>query len=89
MARRYFVTVLADSPRSLRELGELGLDLFQSTAKETADGKSAIEGLVTMEEVERLVDAGCQVLVEEESSKRARAVTDTVEFDEWLKDMEV
>ena len=88
MARRYFVTVLASDSRSLSELGGHGLDLFQATARRSAEGGSAIEGLVTMEEVERLVDAGYQVLVEEESSKRARA-TETVEFDEWLRDMEV
>lgn len=88
MARRYFVTVLSDDPRALRALGKHGFDLFQATAKKTREGGGSIEGLVTLEEVEQLVEDGFKVLIEEESSKRARA-TETVEFAQWLKEMGV
>lgn len=88
MARRYFVTVLSGDPLAVRELGTHGMDLFQATSRETPDGGSAIEGLVTTEEIEQLIDAGYRVVVEEEASKRARA-TQTVEFEQWLRDLEV
>ena len=88
MARRYFVTVLAGDPHSLRKLGSHGMDLFQATSRETAEGNGAIEGLLTTDEIEQLIDGGYRVVVEEEASKRARA-TQTAEFEQWLRDLEV
>lgn len=86
--RRYFVTVKADSRRALRNLSEEDLDLFQATAKEADDGTYSIEGLLTLEQVARLVEADYQVLVQEESSKRARAGRETIEFTQWLREMD-
>ena len=82
--RRYFVTVVARSRQLLRDLSGEDLDLIQATAREIEEGRCTIEGLLTIEEVQRLVDAGYEVVVHEEASKRARAQTETIEFDQWL-----
>jgi hypothetical protein len=44
----------------------------------------SIDGLLTMEQVARLVRDGYEVVVREPASKRARA-TQTMELQEWLK----
>jgi hypothetical protein len=84
--RRYFVTVRAPSHRALLSLHEYGLDLFQPTAAQTREDEFTIEGLMTLDDVGRLVDDGYQVLVQDEMSKRVRA-RQTIDFDEWLKGM--
>ena len=48
------------------------------------EGEAVIEGLMTMSEVEQLVRSGYRVLVEEESSRRARA-RDVAELGQWLE----
>jgi len=85
--RRYFTTVVARTSQLLRDLAEEGLDLFQATAKETEDGRFTIEGLLTIEEVQRLVDEGYEVVVHEEASKRARAQTEKIDIGQWLEGM--
>ena len=60
------------------------LDLFQPTSKMTGN-EFTIEGLLTLEEVGKAVENGYKVLVEELSSKRARAGTETVGFDDWVQ----
>jgi len=47
-----------------------------------------IDGLLTLEEIERLVVDGYRVLINEDADRRARARTETIEFEEWLKGME-
>ena len=86
-APRYFVTILANTSDALRRLAELDLDVFQATARGDERGECSIEGLVTMKEVERLVEAGYRVLVKEESSTRARARSETVNFAQWVREM--
>ena len=88
MARRFFVTVLAPSKRALLNLGEYDLDLFQPTAKATEQNEFAIDGLLNLEEIGRLVEEGYRVVVNEESSKKARARTEVAEFQQWLRGME-
>jgi hypothetical protein len=44
----------------------------------------SIDGLLTMEQVARLVGDGYEVVVREPASKRARA-TQTMDLQEWLK----
>jgi hypothetical protein len=83
MADRFFVKVLASGKRQLQELQSFDLDLFPPTAR-AGEKEATIEGLLTLEQVERLVKSGYRVLVEEEASKRARA-RDVVELEEWLR----
>lgn len=88
MDSRFFITVIAPNKRALLSLREYELDLFQPTAKVTEEKEFTIDGLLTLEEVGRLVEDGYRVVVSEESSKRARARLEMVEFDEWIKEME-
>ena len=85
MQRRYFVTVHARSPQAMIELADFHFDLFQATARQHPDG-GAIEGLLGLDEVGQLVDAGYQVVVEEPDVARSRA-HQTSSFDEWLEGM--
>lgn len=85
--RRFFVKVLASSKRALVELQRFELDLFQATARQSDEGYT-IEGLLSMEEIERVVDAGYRVLVEEDESKRSRAQAEVSDFGSWLQGMQ-
>jgi hypothetical protein len=51
-------------------------------------GAPWVDGLLTLEEIERLVVDGYRVLVNEDADKRARARTETIGFETWLKGME-
>lgn len=84
MTDRFFVKVYASGGSELARLQEFDLDLFHPTARVEAE-TAVIEGLVTLTDVERLVRSGYRVLVEEESSKRARA-RDVVQLEQWLKE---
>ncbi len=87
MPRRFFVTVIAPTKRALLNLQAYEMDLFQPTSK-SVEHKGVkefrIDGLLTLAEVERLVDGGYQVLVQEDSAKRARAHLEVAEFRDWL-----
>lgn len=82
MPDRFFVKVYAPGKRQLVQLQKFDLDLFQPTVR-LREGEAVIEGLLTMKDVEQLVRSGYRVLVEEESSKRARA-RDVVQLEQWL-----
>lgn len=88
MARKYFATVIASGKRALLDLQKHDLDLFQATSKINDRKEFVIEGLLTLDDVAKLVESGYQVLVKEESSKRARANREIVEFQQWIKQME-
>jgi hypothetical protein len=88
MAHKYFATVIAPSKRELLNLQKFDVDLFQPTSRINDRKEFVIEGLLSLEEVAKLVESGYQVLVQEESSKRARAHRETVEFGQWIKQME-
>lgn len=84
-ARRYFVTVYVSGRAQVGRVMRYGLDLFEESVREDGD-RVAVDGLLTLAEAGRLVDDGHQVLLVEESSRRARAHLDTSEFEEWLRD---
>jgi hypothetical protein len=88
MERKFFVTIIAPDKRVLLKLQEYDLDIFQATSRVNERKQFIVEGLLTLEDVGRLVEDGYQVLVEEESSKRARAAREIVQFEEWIKEME-
>ncbi len=85
MAKRFFVTVIAQSKIALSSLHRSGLDLFQSTAQVNEQKEFIIEGLLTLDEIGKLVESGYKVLVKEESSKQARARTEAIGFEQWKK----
>jgi hypothetical protein len=47
-----------------------------------------VDGLLSLEDIERLVVDGYRVLVNADADRRARAQTETIDFDAWLKGME-
>ena len=84
--KRYFVTVRAPSRQAMVDLAGFHLDLFQATAQTLEDSGGAIQGLLTLDEIGRLVDAGYQVTVEAPDTARARA-HETSTFADWLEGM--
>lgn len=89
MSSNYFVTVYAPDRQKLGQLRDFDLDLFSATAR-VGEGKNgaSIQGLLTLEEIGKLVDTGYQVLVSEHESKRSRAQTEIAKFDDWIRVME-
>jgi hypothetical protein len=69
---RYFVTVYAPGREALLALSQQDLDLFKPTAREADPGELRIDGLLTLEEIGRLVDAGYRVLVQVHAARKAR-----------------
>jgi len=65
-----------------------GATAYEETAKVTQAREFVIDGLLTLNEVSRLVDDGYQVLIRENDARRARARTEVIEFEEWLRGME-
>jgi hypothetical protein len=102
MSNRYFVTVIAPDQSSLARLQLYELDLFHSsahalrTAVSLADrvGEAMVEqdiridGLITLEDVGRLVEDGYQVIVKESGAKPTPAQTEIMTFEEWREAME-
>lgn len=83
MTTKYFVQVIANDRQQLMDLQKFELDLFQATAKPTNDKKFSIEGLITLDDVDKLVKNGYRVLVKKESPKRTPAIEETMSFQEW------
>ena len=60
------------------------LDLFQSAVKTSKDKKEfSIEGLITLEDVNKLTQGGYKVLIKKEAPKRTPAVDETSSFQNW------
>jgi hypothetical protein len=76
--RRYFVTIFTPDGRRMREIGVLDLDLFGGGSDESG---SWVDGLITLEDVGRLVEAGYRVLVGD--TDRPKRVHPFVDFGEW------
>ena len=64
------------------------LDLFAHTSTITDRQEFAIDGLLTLEEIGRLVEEGYCVTVRKHAKQAARAQTEVTSFQEWLKAME-
>jgi hypothetical protein len=85
---RFFVTVFARDRAALRQLADFDLDLFQATARAGDEGEEPrIEGLLSLEEIGRLVEAGYRVAVEATESSRSRAAEQVVQAQDFLKSM--
>ena len=83
MTARFFVEIIAKSKQQLMDLQKFELDLFQSTAKSSEDKKFSIDGLITLEDVNKLVQNGYRVLIKKESMKRTPAIDETMSFEQW------
>jgi hypothetical protein len=87
---RYFVVILAPDAAALRALQAFEFDVFPQTARGDAgkDFGFTIDGLLTMEEIERLVKEGYRVHIEDAAERRARGAENVIEFPEWLQRMQ-
>ena len=82
---RYFVEIIAQSKQALVGLQKLELDLFQPTSKAKVDeNKFTIEGLITLDDVGRLVEKGYKVLVKKQSTPESPATLETTSFRDWV-----
>jgi hypothetical protein len=87
---KYFIVVFARDEAKLRDLQKYGFDLFPQTAKKSdaVPGVGyAIDGLLELTEVERLVSDGYRVLIEDTEARRSRASEGAVEFNQWMQRM--
>ena len=89
MQGRYFVRVVPRDRQSLVRLSRLGLDLFHPTARRTEGdaGALAIDGLMTLEEIAKLVDGDYEVTVVEAVAARRSTGIEINTFEEWLAGM--
>lgn len=86
----YFVIVYAPTPDSLRALQKFELDVFPQTSKRNPGREEypySIDGLLTIEQVEKIVKAGYRVEIQDPAEKRMRAVGNVTEFPQWLAGM--
>jgi hypothetical protein len=85
--QRFFVTITAADPEQLRDVGRFGLDLF---AHRVEEGVPEVGGLVELEDIGRLVEAGYRVVVHETDEPRLKH--EFVTFEAWrealLEDLE-
>ena len=84
MAEKYFVQVGASSKEALAKLQTYDFDLFRHTAKQTPEKAYKIDGLLTVEQAERLVKDGYTVLVQQESTMGAQDASEVIELKDWL-----
>ena len=80
--KRYFVTITAPDPERLRDLMTRDLDLF---ATRSDDEGHRVDGLITLDDVGALADAGYQVLVRE--TDRPRLQHRFIGAEEWQRGM--
>ena len=87
MKKRYFVVVHAAGRAELRALARYDLDLFRQTAKEDEKGACTIEGLMSMDDVGRLVQMGYQVTVKKDPDKGPLGRDQLADGDSIIKQM--
>ena len=88
MVTKYFVEVIASNKQHLINLQKFELDLFQSTAKSIDDKEFKIDGLISLDDINNLVEKGYKVFIKSESMKKTPAVQQTTSFQEWSKTAE-
>jgi carboxypeptidase T len=85
MVTKYFVEVIASNKQHLINLQKFELDLFQPTAKSNDDKEFKIDGLISLDDINNLVEKGYKVVIKSESMKKTTAVQQTTSFQEWSK----
>ena len=71
MTNRYFVEIFSPNKQQLLSLQKFELDLFQSTVKTLETNEFSIEGLITLDDVNKLVAKGYKVVVKKQSPSLA------------------
>ena len=83
MVTKYFVEVIASNKQQLINLQKFELDLFQPTAKSIGAKEFKIDGLISLDDINKLVENGYKVVIKSESMKKTPAVQETTSFQEW------
>jgi len=78
--KRFFVTIMAPTRQQLREVFGRGLDLFAPRSDQSGH---RVDGLIALEDVGQLVEAGYQVLVSQ--SARRKREHRFIGAEEWMK----
>jgi hypothetical protein len=84
MAERYFVQVGAPSKEALAKLQTYDFDLFRHTTKQTPEKVYKIDGLLTVEQAERLVKDGYTVLMQRQAIMGEQDASEVIELKDWL-----
>jgi hypothetical protein len=83
--KRFFATIVSPSTMAYHRLATFGIDLVHGSAQPENE-EPTIEAVVTLDDVERLVELGYRVQVEEAVSKRVGA-HQTVDVSQWLREI--
>ena len=83
MVTKYFVEVIASNKQQLINLQKFELDLFQPTAKSIDAKEFKIDGLISLDDINKLVENGYKVFIKNESMKKTPAVQETTSFQDW------
>ena len=86
MSESYFVQVGASSKQALAKLHAYDFDLFRHTARQTSKNEFTIDGLLTAEQIQRLVKDGYTVLMQQDSAVDAEDTNKVIELPEWLEE---
>ncbi|MFO0998572.1 MAG: hypothetical protein U1F33_18025 [Alphaproteobacteria bacterium] len=81
--KRFFVTIEAPDRHRLREVFGRDLDLFAARSDESGH---KVDGLISLDDVRKLVEAGYKVQVSESAEPRRRPRF--IGAQEWMKGME-
>ncbi len=85
---RFFVVIIAPNKQQLVSLQKFELDLFQSTVESLDKNEFSIEGLITLDDVNRLVEKGYKVLVKKQSPNSSPANSQIMSFSEGIQKVE-
>jgi hypothetical protein len=85
--RRFFVRVFADDPSELMKLRDAELDLFHGVKRPQDVAPYSVDGLLTLDEIARVVEDGHQVLVEATMEARTNATPVDVDAKTWKRNV--
>jgi len=88
VSTKYFVEITASNKKQLVNLQKFELDLFPPTVKIADKDKFTIEGLITLDEVNKLVGNGYKVFVKKEAIKKTPAVEEIIPFQNFVEKRE-
>jgi len=84
MVTKYFVEIVASDKQQLINLQKFELDLFQPTVKVTDKNELSIEGLITLEDIKKLIENGYKVLIKKEATTKTPAAEEITSFQNWV-----
>lgn len=78
------MTVITPNQLNFLKLRKYDLDLFKQTAKATDRDEFVIDGFLTLEEVEMLVQGGYQVTIKGDPTKENTGRSEAIGFQDWI-----